>query len=109
MREVALSSDSPQVMKFLDRVSRFNATCIDGYNELRKQDLYNTAVVVTKGHILGSYSKCTVYMPFHKQGREFPVFERDGVTFGVVICSDGGYPGTQGDFHAADSRDMSFF
>jgi predicted amidohydrolase len=30
-------------------------------------------------------------MPFHKQGREFPVFERGGVKFGVVICSDGGY------------------
>jgi hypothetical protein len=27
----------------------------------------------------------------HKQGRDFPVFERGGVKFGVVICSDGGY------------------
>ena len=26
-----------------------------------------------------------------KQGREFPVFERSGVKFGVIICSDGGY------------------
>ncbi|MBY0228079.1 MAG: carbon-nitrogen hydrolase family protein, partial [Gemmataceae bacterium] len=39
----------------------------------------------------GTYSKCTAYMPFHKQGREFPVWERSGVRFGVVICSDGGY------------------
>jgi predicted amidohydrolase len=30
-------------------------------------------------------------MPFHKQGREFPVFERAGVKFGVIICADGGY------------------
>ena len=47
--------------------------------------------MVQKGHILGTYSKCSAYMPFHKQGREFPVFERSGVKFGVVICSDGGY------------------
>ena len=90
-RAAAFAADSPQLMKFLDRVSRFQATAIVGYNERRGPDLYNTAVVVTKGHILGSYSKCSAYMPFHKQGREFPVFERDGVAFGVVICSDGGF------------------
>jgi predicted amidohydrolase len=91
VRASAFAADSPQLMTFLDRVSRFQATAIVGYNELRGPDLYNTAIVVTKGHILGSYSKCSAYMPFHKQGREFPVFERDGVKFGVVICSDGGF------------------
>ena len=45
---------------------------------------------------MGTYSKCAAYMPFHKQGRDFPVFERetrsDGkVRFGVIICADGGY------------------
>ena len=90
-RMAAIAADSPEFMRFLDHVSGFQATCIVGYNELRGPDLYNTAVVVTKGHVLGSYSKCSAYMPFHKQGREFPVFERDGITFGIVICSDGGY------------------
>lgn len=90
-RAVAISADSSQFMKFLDQVSRFEATLIVGFNERRGPDLYNTAAVVTKGHVLGLYSKCSAYMPFHKQGREFPVFERDGVKFGVVICSDGGF------------------
>jgi len=91
VRKAAFAADAPQMMKLIDKTSRFNATCIVGYNELRGKDLYNTAVVLHKGHILGSYSKCTAYMRFHKQGREFPVFERDGVKFGIVICSDGGY------------------
>jgi predicted amidohydrolase len=91
VRQSAFAADSPQMMKLLDRSQRFSATFIVGYNEKRGADLYNTAVVVHKGHILGSYSKCSAYMSFHKQGREFPVFERDGVMFGVVICSDGGY------------------
>jgi len=91
VRQSAFSIDSPQMMKLLDKTSRFEATYIVGFNEVRGKDLYNTAVVVQKGHSLGTYSKCCAYMPFHKQGRDFPVFERSGVKFGVVICADGGY------------------
>jgi len=90
-RKSAFAVDAPQMMKVLDRTGRFNATAIVGFNELRNKDLYNTAVVFHKGHILGTYSKCSAYQSFHKQGREFPVFERGGVKFGVIICSDGGY------------------
>jgi predicted amidohydrolase len=90
-RKSAFAVDSPQMMKLLDKTGRFEATYIVGFNETRGPDLYNTAVVVHKGHILGTYSKCSAYMAFHKQGREFPVFERDKVKFGVIICSDGGY------------------
>lgn len=91
VRKAAFAVDSPQMMKLLDKTARFAATYIVGFNEVRGGDLYNTAVVVQQGHILGTYSKCFAYMPFHKQGREFPVFERGGVKFGVIICADGGY------------------
>lgn len=90
-RRCAFAADGPNMMTLLDRTSRFQATFIVGFNELRGDDLYNTAAVVHRGHLLGLYSKCSAYMRFHKQGRAFPVFERDGVKFGVVICSDGGY------------------
>jgi predicted amidohydrolase len=90
-RKVAFAVDAPQLMQVLDRTSRFEATLIVGFNERRGDDLYNTALVAYKGHLLGTYSKCCAYLPFHKQGREFPVFERGGVKFGVVICADGGY------------------
>jgi predicted amidohydrolase len=90
-RRGAFAIDSPSMLKVLDRTSRFDATFIVGFNELRGPNLYNTALIAHKGHALGFYSKCFAYMPFHKQGREFPVFERKGVKFGVVICADGGY------------------
>lgn len=90
-RKHAFSADSSQVLKVLDRTARCHATFIVGFNEVRGKDLYNTALVVHKGHVMGTYSKCFAYMPFHKQGREFPVFERGGVKFGIVICADGGY------------------
>jgi predicted amidohydrolase len=91
VRRIAFAADSPQMMKVLDKTAGFNATMIVGFNEARGKDLYNTALVAQKGHILGMYSKCFAYMPFHKQGRDFPVFERNGLKFGVVICADGGY------------------
>jgi len=91
VRKEAFAVDSPRMMKLLDKTSRFEATYIVGFSETRGADLYNTAVVVQKGHILGLYSKCSAYLKFYKQGRDFPVFERGGVKFGVIICSDGGY------------------
>ena len=90
-RRDAFTIDSPQIMQLLGATSHFEAAFIVGFNELRGADLYNTAVVVHKGHLLGQYSKCSAYQKFHKQGREFPVFTHKGLIFGVVICSDGGY------------------
>lgn len=90
-RRTAFRVDSPQMRKVLTRTKRFDSTFIVGFNELRGKDLYNTALVARRGKLLGIYSKCSAYMDFHKQGREFPTFQHDGVTFGVVICSDGGY------------------
>lgn len=90
-RRHALAVDSPEMMEVLDQTSRFGTTVIVGFNELRGPDLYNTALVAHKGHVLGTYSKCMTLMAFHKPGREFPVFEHGGVKFGVVICADGGY------------------
>ncbi len=87
----AFTIDSPQIMKLLGETAAFEAAFIVGFNELRGADLFNTAIVVHKGHVLGHYSKCSAYMKFHKQGRTFPVFEHKGLKFGVVICSDGGY------------------
>jgi predicted amidohydrolase len=90
-RRDAFPVDSPQMLKVLERTARFEATAIIGFNERRGPELYNTAAVIWKGHLLGAYSKCSAYQSFHKQGREFPIFERNGMKFGVVICSDGGY------------------
>jgi predicted amidohydrolase len=91
VRKHAFAADSAKMMQVLDRTSQFETTLIVGFNEVRGKDLYNTCLVAYKGHLLGLYSKCAAYMKFHKQGRDFPVFERNGVKFGVIICADGGY------------------
>ena len=90
-RRDAFSADSDAMARVLDVTSRHEALAIVGFNEKRGDDLYNTAAVVHRGHLLGLYSKCAAYQSFHKQGRDFPVWEHQGVTFGVLICADGGY------------------
>jgi predicted amidohydrolase len=90
-RKGAFAVESPQMSRVLEITARHAAVAIVGFNELRGADLYNTAIVAHHGQNLGTYSKCAAYMKFHKQGREFPVWEVDGVKFGVLICADGGY------------------
>jgi predicted amidohydrolase len=90
-RRSAFAVDSAKMRKVLRRIARFDTTVIVGFQELRGGDLYDSALVARSGRLLGVYRKSTAYMAFHKQGRDFPVFERDGVKFGVGICSDGGY------------------
>ncbi len=90
-RRHALAVDGPEVRSFLDMAGHFRATAIVGCNERRGDLLYNTCLVAERGRLLGTYSKTFAYMPFHTRGKEFPVFERGGVKFGVIICADGGY------------------
>ena len=90
-RRHALRRDGPEIRSFLEQTGHFRATVIAGFNEARGEDLYNTALVAERGNLLGTYSKAFAYMPFHKRGREFPVFERGDLKFGIVICADGGY------------------
>jgi predicted amidohydrolase len=91
VRKHAFADDSQEMRQVLEQTAPFDPTVIVGFNELRGQDLYNTCLVAHKGRLLGLYSKCAAYMKFHKQGRDFPIFERDGLKFGVIICADGGY------------------
>lgn len=90
-RKGAFAVESPQVQRVLEITARHAAVAIVGFNELRGTDLFNTVIVAHHGQKLGTYSKCAAYMKFHKQGRDFPVWEIDGVKFGVLICADGGY------------------
>lgn len=90
-RANAFAIDSPQMSEVLEKTARFEPLFMVGFNELRGDDLFNTVAVIDQGKVLGRYSKA---MPIHRYfvpGREFPVFEKKGLKFGVVICADGGY------------------
>lgn len=90
-RAHCLTLDGPEVADLLARTADLSPTFMVGLNELRDGELYNTVLVAERGKLLGHYSKAFPCYDYFQPGRNFPVFERDGVKFGVVICADGGY------------------
>ncbi len=90
-RANSFAIDSPQMREVLRRTAHFQLLFMVGFNELRDNRLYNTVAVIEGGKVLGRYSKAFPIMGYFTPGREFPVFEKKGLKFGVVICADGGY------------------
>lgn len=90
-RKHSLRTDGPEIADLLKQTASYSPTFMVGYNELRGEQLFNTVLVAERGKLLGTYSKAFPCYDYFAPGREFPVFERDGVRFGVVICADGGY------------------
>lgn len=86
----SFSIDSPEMRSVLERTARFDILFMVGYNERRGDRIANTVAVIDRGKILGTYSKAFPGMYF-EPGRDFPVFEKHGLKFGVIICADGGY------------------
>lgn len=83
--------NSWQMKQLLEETSRFDILFMVGFNEERNNKSYNTIAVIEHGKILGTYSKAFPVFGFYEPGREFPVFEKKGLKFGVIICADGGY------------------
>lgn len=90
-RRAAWPLDSPPTRRLLEATSGFPSMFMVGFNELRGDDLYDTAMVIEQGRLVGTYSKAFPAMPYFQRGAEFPVFEKRGLKFGVIICADGGY------------------
>jgi predicted amidohydrolase len=69
-------------------------TAIVGFTE-RGLDgrLYNAAAVVRQGAAVGVYRKVypAIRRSIYAAGRDLPIFQADGLTFGIVICNDSNY------------------
>ena len=68
----------------------FQTTLLLGLNERHGDHLYNTTVVIENGTCLGFYRKAYTYAPYDyfSLGTDFPVFEKRGIPYGIVICYD---------------------
>jgi predicted amidohydrolase len=90
-RQHSFRIDGPEIVDLLKRTARFPTTIIVGFNELRGDQLFNTVLVAEAGHLLGTYSKAFPVHDYFVPGRDFPVFEKKRVKYGVIICADGAY------------------
>lgn len=90
-RANAFAVESPQMKRVRGITTGRDTMVLVGFNELRDDKIYNTVAVIERGALVGRYSKSLPYEGYFEPGREFPVFEKKGLKFGIVICSDGGY------------------
>lgn len=72
------------------KFSDFKTTLLLGLNERDGDLFYNTTVVIENGLCMGAYRKAYTYPPYDyfSLGTDFPIFEKKGISYGVVICYD---------------------
>jgi predicted amidohydrolase len=76
----------------MSELRQFDPVVILGLMERCGPELFNSAVIVERGRMLGIYRKQHLIESTFSPGRESPVFEKNGVKYGVNICSDANFP-----------------
>ena len=90
----SLELDSPEFRNICQQLEPFqHTTLLLGLNEKYNDKVFNTVVVIEKGQYLGKYQKAYTYPPYdyYSLGREFPVFEKKGIKYSIIICLDSVY------------------
>lgn len=93
-RRAALSLSSPEFSAILQRFPREGPMIVLGMIEREDASLFNTAIVVDGGVVVGRYRKSHLLAAeaAFVAGTEAPVFTVDGLRFGINICYDTNFP-----------------
>lgn len=78
--------------RLISELRQFDPVVILGLMERSGPELFNSAVIVEGGRVLALYRKQHLIESAFSPGRESPVFERNGVRYGVNICYDANFP-----------------
>lgn len=89
-RRHALDLTSPAFAAVLERLARWKPALVFGLIEVQRGALFNTAVVVERGCLLGSYRKTHIHAgeTLFQPGSSYPTFEVGRLRFGINICYD---------------------
>ncbi|MAZ43707.1 MAG: hypothetical protein CMF48_00815 [Legionellales bacterium] len=92
-RKYSVNLQSDTFKEWCHRFKAFSPTMILGLNELENDKIYNTAVVIENGECIGKYRKAYTYPPYdyYSLGNEFPIFEKKGVKYSIIICLDSAF------------------
>jgi len=74
------------------RIAGFPTTLVVGAFERVGAQVFNSAVVIEAGRIVGRYAKAHPNEDGVTPGTAFPVFARSGVRYGINICNDANFP-----------------
>lgn len=93
----ARALEDPELQRFIAESSAHEMVVVVGLARRRDAALYNTALVIHRGKLLGWYDKVMLtggdrgelgFSP----GQAVPVFQAHGVRFAVIICHDSSFP-----------------
>lgn len=86
----AINLESAIAKSIFQRLARYNLTIVLGLIEEDEGNLYNTAVVIKQGKLLGKYRKINLLKgeKIFKLGCEYPIFQINDLIFGINICYD---------------------
>src|ERR1035437_6596116 len=90
LERYALDLGSSEFKAVLRQLAHIRPTLVFGVIERKGKKIYNSAVVVESGHLVGTYRK-THLVPgeaLFESGRSYPIFELNGVKYGINICYD---------------------
>ncbi len=93
-RRCALDLKSPAFAAMLKRLPHTGPMIVMGMIEIENGQLFNSAIVVDHGVLVGRYRKAhlldgeMIFTP----GTESPIFECAGLRFGINICFDTNFP-----------------
>ena len=91
MANHAYDFESRKFAVILKQLGHIKPTLVFGVCEKRTGKLFNSAVVVSKGEIVGVYRKTHLINPnelFFTSGTDYPVFKINGLKYGINICFD---------------------
>jgi predicted amidohydrolase len=91
IEKYALELASESMSEVLVELAHTNLTLVLGFIELEGGKYYNSAAVINRGRIVGIYRKnhlLTSEAMVFSSGVDYPVFELNGVKYGINICYD---------------------
>jgi predicted amidohydrolase len=93
-RRNALDLTSPLFEVLLNRFPKTGPMILVGLIEVEEERLFNTAIVVDRGVLVGCYRKAHLLKgeQIFDAGNESRVFETAGLRFGINICYDTNFP-----------------
>ena len=89
-RKHAVDLSSLTFKAILQCLAKYKPVIVFGLIEQENRDLFNTAVVVKNGVLLGKYRKTHLLdgEKIFKAGSEYPIFQINDLKFGINICYD---------------------
>jgi len=89
-KKYAVDLRSETFKSILQRLTKYKPTIVFGLIEQDNGNLFNTAVVVKDGRLLGKYRKTHLLdgERIFIAGSEYPVFQINDLKFGINICYD---------------------